>query len=97
MAQPEARLSKRIIQAWRERGAFCFKVWGSAHQMAGIPDIVGVYKGRFIACETKMPGNKPSAIQQHRISQIEAAGGLCVVAYSVEEAEELLERLERND
>ena len=97
MAQPEARLSKKIIQAWRERGAFCFKVWGSAHQMAGIPDIVGVYKGRFIACETKMPGNKPSAIQQHRISQIEAAGGLCVVAYSVEEAEELLKRLERND
>jgi len=96
MAQPEARLSKKIMQAWRDRGAFCFKVWGSAHQMNGVPDIVGVYRGRFIACETKMPGNEPSRIQQHRIKQIEAAGGRCVVAYSVEAAVALLEDIDYN-
>lgn len=95
MAQPEAKLSKKIMKAWRDRGAFCFKVWGNAHQMSGVPDIVGVYRGRFIACETKMPGNAPSPIQAHRIAQIEAAGGLTVVAYSVEEATELLDAVDR--
>lgn len=96
MSQPEAKLSKKIMQAWRAKGAFCFKVWGSAHQMSGVPDIVGVFKGRFVACETKMPGNEPSRIQQHRIKQIEAAGGRCVVAYSVEAAVELLEDIDYN-
>lgn len=84
------------MKAWREKGAWCFKVHGSQFQPAGIPDIVGVFKGRFVACETKMPGNEPSRIQQHRIKQIEAAGGRCVVAYSVEEATRLLEDIENN-
>ena len=95
MAQPEAKLSKKIMKAWRDRGAWVFKVWGNAHQMSGVPDLVGVYRGRFIACETKMPGNAPSPIQQHRITQIEAAGGLTVVAYSVEEATALLDAVDR--
>lgn len=95
MSQPEARVSKAIMKAWRERGAFCFKVWGSAHQMSGVPDIVGVYRGTFVACETKMPGNEPSRIQLHRIAQITAAGGRVVVAYSVGDALQLLESIDR--
>lgn len=94
MTQPEARLSKRIMDAWRKRGAFAFKVWGSAHQMAGVPDIVGVYRGHFIACETKMPGNEPSKIQEHRIKQITTAGGWVVVAYSLDEAMGLLDTID---
>ena len=97
MAQPEAKLSKKIMKAWKDKGAWSFKVWGNAHQLSGVPDIVGVYKGRFAACETKMPGNEPSKIQQHRIEQIEAAGGRCVVAYSVEEAVALLEDIDNNE
>lgn len=94
MSQPEARVSKAIMKAWRERGVFCFKVWGSAHQMSGLPDIIGVYRGFFIGCETKMPGNEPSRIQLHRIAQITAAGGKCVVAYSVEDAMKLLDSID---
>lgn len=97
MVQPEARLSQRIMKAWQKRGAWCFKVHGSQFQPAGIPDIIGVYRGTFIACETKMPGNKPSRIQAYRIKQITAAGGKCVVAYSVEEAEALLDAIESNE
>lgn len=95
MSQPEARLSKSIMKAWRERGAWCFKVHGSQFQPAGIPDIVGVYRGTFIACESKMPGNEPSRIQLHRIAQITAAGGRVVVAYSVEDAIQLLNSIDR--
>lgn len=91
MAQPESKLSTKIMDAWRGRGAFCFKVHGSEFQMSGIPDIAGTYRGLSVWCETKMPGNSPSKIQQYRIQKIQDAGGLVVVAYSVKDALAFLE------
>jgi Holliday junction resolvase len=91
MAQPEARLSRSIMAALRQRGAFVFKVWGSEHMMAGLPDIIGCYRGQFIAVETKMPGNTTSRRQDFVIDKIRRAGGRVVVAYSVREALEVLD------
>lgn len=93
MAQPEARLSKRIMEAWRKEGVWCFKVWGNEHQTSGVPDILGTYRGQFIGCETKMPGGELSDIQRYRISRIRKAGGLVVVARSVPEAMHLIHHL----
>lgn len=92
--QPEGKLSTRIMKEWRKRGSFCFKVWGNEFQMSGIPDISGTYQGFSIWCETKMPGNKPSKIQDFRISQIRDAGGLVVVGYSVKDATDLLDHID---
>jgi hypothetical protein len=91
MAQPEARLSRSIMAALRQRGAFVFKVWGSEHMMAGLPDIIGCYRGQFIGVETKMPGNTTSRRQDFVIDKIRKAGGRVVVAYSVREALEVLD------
>lgn len=86
MSQPEARLGRKIRAALEAEGAFMFKVHGSALMMSGLPDLIGVHHGRFIAVEVKMPGNTTSPIQDHVISKIRKAGGRVVVAYSVEEA-----------
>ena len=94
--QPESRLSTKIMKAWRARGAFAYKVHGSEYQLAGVPDISGVYRGISVWCETKMPGNHTSKIQDYRIQQIRDAGGLVVVAYSVEEALTLLDTVDHN-
>lgn len=96
MAQPEGRLSRKIMKAWRQRGVWAWKVHGSEYQPAGIPDICGIYKGWSIWCETKMPGNKPSRIQLHRMNKIMAAGGLTVVAYNVKQAIALLDHIDEN-
>ena len=93
--QPESKLSTKIIEAWRKRGAFAYKVHGSEFQTSGIPDISGVYRGISVWCETKMPGNKPSKIQEYRIEQIRKSGGQVVVAYSVEEALKLLDEVDK--
>ena len=92
--QPEAFLSRRIMKRWRARGAWCFKVHGSEFQPSGIPDIHGTYLGFSVWCETKMPGNDLSKIQRYRIGKIREAGGLVVVAYSVAEAEALLDHID---
>ncbi len=75
-------------------GAFCYKVHGGEFQMAGIPDISGVWEGRSIWCETKMPGNKTSLVQDVRINQLRKAGAHVVVAYSVADAAEMIQHLQ---
>jgi hypothetical protein len=91
--QPESKVSTRIMTKWREMGAFCYKVHGSEFQMSGIPDISGVFQGVSVWCETKMPGNKTSLIQDIRINQLRTAGAHVVVAYSVADALQMLEHV----
>ncbi|QXN73606.1 holliday junction resolvase [Gordonia phage AikoCarson] len=90
MSQPEARLGRQIRKALEERGAFMFKIHGGPTMMAGLPDLIGVWHGRFIAVEVKMPGNGPSKIQERVMDRIRTAGGRVVVAHSVPEALEVL-------
>lgn len=88
MAQPESRLSRKIMDALRAEGYFCFKVHGSEMMMAGLPDIIVCAEGYFIGLETKMPtkrGNvSPRQVYVH--SQIENAGGTAKVVCSPTEA-----------
>lgn len=52
---------------------------------AGIPDIVGCYKGRFFSIECKAPLKKPKVWQQRmRDEEIIPAGGLALVADDLE-------------
>lgn len=86
MAQRESKKSRDIMRALEAEGAFCFKVHGGAHMLAGLPDIICCYQGRFFAFETKMPEGKPSKIQLFIIGKITQAGGVAMVVRSKEEA-----------
>lgn len=68
-----------------------FKVHGSEHMMAGLPDLIICYRGLFIALEVKMPGNKVSPVQSLRIQQIRAAQGHAYVVKSVQAALKVLD------
>lgn len=67
-----------------------FKVHGGPYQKSGIPDIVGVYRGRFFGIEVKKPGEKATPLQAFIISQMIKAGGLAGVVVTVEDAERIL-------
>lgn len=95
--QPEGKLSLKIINAWKEKGAYAYKVHGNEYQPAGTPDICGVYHGWSVWCETKMPGNKPSMIQWKRIRDLRDAGALVIVSYTLEDAVQMLEHIDAND
>lgn len=62
--------------------------------MAGISDLLGIYKGRFVAIEVKLPSNKKGTtrLQDWFINTINACGGLGFVARSVQEVEERFEK-----
>ena len=88
MTQRESRLSSTIIAELRRHGAFCFKVWGSEYMMAGLPDIIGCYQGKFFAFETKTPEKRSntSMIQERVMAKIRQAGGTAQVVCTIREA-----------
>lgn len=98
MAQAESKLSRDIMRALRLEGWFCFKVHGSEHMMAGLPDIIVCAEGRFIGLETKMPMSRSdtSARQVFIHAQISEAGGLAQVVCSPAEAVEVITRVLRS-
>lgn len=108
MAQPESRLSRAIKAAIRAGGGYCIKIHGGPTMEAGTPDILAcisvdrvgklylpVPMGIFVGIETKMPDKRSniSTIQEHRHQQIRAAGGVVIVATSVQDAVQALEAL----
>ena len=79
------------MAALRQNGAFCFKIWGNEKMMSGLPDIIGCYRGQFIAIETKMPGGTTSVIQNRVRAKLLRAGAHVLVAHSVAEALRVLD------
>lgn len=93
--QPEALLGRKIRAALEARGLFVFKVHGSGMMMAGLPDLITCYKGRYIGFEVKMPGNKASKVQELVHGKIRKAGGYALVVYSVDETLRFLDDLDK--
>ncbi len=87
MAQPEKLIVNTIKKALQERGAWVTKTHGSPH-LAGLPDIIACYRGRFVGLEVKTPETRGtvSARQSAILEQIYEAGGISGVVTSVDEA-----------
>lgn len=88
MAQRESRLSRKIIDALEFEGHFCFKVHGSEHMMAGLPDIIVCAQGLYIGLEVKLPETRKntSLRQEYVHAKIRKAGGTAQVVCSPNEA-----------
>lgn len=96
MSQPEARLGAQIRREMIKRGCFGFKIHGGPTMMAGLPDLIFCYRGRFIALEIKTPdpSSQPSTIQRRRIKEIREAGGRAFVVRSVASAMRVLDAVD---
>jgi len=66
------------------------KIHGNAYTEAGTPDIAGCIRGRAFFLELKVPGEKPTILQQKRIKEWQEAGAISGWATSLEEVIELL-------
>ena len=86
-----AKIKKYLIK----NGAYCENIWGGGFQAAGIPDIIACYKGIFLGIEVKLSYNKPSEIQKAKLKLINNAGGIGIVAYSIDDVAEVLKEVDR--
>jgi Holliday junction resolvase len=91
----ERAIVKQTLTKLRARGGFWIKVHGSPFQLAGIPDILGCYRGRFIAFEVKREvGLVPTRIQAYQMEKIRAAGGFATLIFTAQQALDLLDRID---
>lgn len=90
----EKTIENNIKKYLDSLGAYYEKIHGgSIYQSAGIPDILACVEGRFVGIEVKKEsGGKVSALQEFKIKQIESAGGVGIIARSVQEVQERFKR-----
>lgn len=97
-SNPETKLYKKVRKALLAEfpGIYLVKVHGGPYQEAGVPDIIGCYKGAFFAIELKVGNNTASAAQEVHLSRIAAAGGTGDVSYSVEKSVQIVRKAVQN-
>ena len=93
MALLESAIIKKIVRKLKAdygKDLYFFKSHGGADQIRGLPDLIGCYRGYFIAMEVKKPGGHATDLQAFTIERIKAAGGYATVIHSYEEAQDFL-------
>lgn len=88
----ESKLTSNIIKALKTHGGFWLKIHGSASQTTGIPDILGCYRGRFVALEVKIPGRASTLSKRQRLmlTRIRQHGGTSAMITSTQDALEVI-------
>jgi hypothetical protein len=81
----EALLTKSIRQLLNSVGVFHYKAWGGPMSAPGVPDIIGCFKGRFIGIEVKSQKGVVSEYQKHFLQRIIDAGGIAIIARSLDD------------
>ena len=90
---PEAKVKKKVVQILKQHGAYYFYPVTGGYGRSGVPDVIACYRGRFIGIECKAGTNKPTALQQKNLTDIELADGIALVV-NEENIEEVCRTLE---
>lgn len=79
---PEGLVKQKIKRILNERNALHFSPYMAGMGVAGVSDIIALYKGRFIAIEAKSDATKkPTELQKKFLFSVEVNGGLPLVIH----------------
>jgi penicillin-binding protein-related factor A (putative recombinase) len=81
----EAAITKSIRDLLNSLKIFNWKNWGGLMGTKGVPDILGIYKGRFLGIEVKTATGKVSPEQEKFLENIRKSGGIGFVARSLDD------------
>lgn len=90
----ESAFSKAVVRYFKKLmnagvPLYYIKIVGGPRQRSGTPDYLVCYKGKMVALELKMPGNKPTQLQSIELNKWRDAWATSVVAYTMDEITEL--------
>lgn len=90
---PEGLVKKRLKKQLEELGIYHFSPFQAGMGRAGVPDVIGCYRGLFVAFECKAGKGKTTALQEREINAIRTAKGLAFVINeeNVDNLKELLQ------
>lgn len=76
----ESKFQTQVLDYLEKRGAWVFTSHGgSMYQVAGLPDVIGVYKGFFLGIELKTGDYKATELQKQKLNNIQEAGGVGMI------------------
>lgn len=88
---PHSKLQKQIVTWLAEQGFYYdLKPTSMGYGRKGRPDIVACVRGKFVAIEVKVLPDKPSPWQLRELKAIVDAGGMSLVAYSLDDVKALV-------
>ena len=89
---PEKKVKTRLKKQLDELGIYHFSPFQAGMGRAGIPDVIGCYRGLFVAFECKAGKGKTTALQERELNAIRTAKGLAFVINeeNVDQLKELL-------
>lgn len=91
----EKKIVNQVIDQIQSRGGFAVKIHGSPLQVAGIPDVIACYRGRFLGLECKRSAAEDAtALQKYWLGKITQAGGVARVIYDREQVIAILDRID---
>ncbi len=97
----EKQTTKAILDWLKAHGIFAWKVWQGLGSYKGVSDIIAVWPGgRIVAIEVKSAKGVLSSDQNAFLIDIRMAGGITMVARSIDdfiEQAQSIERLARAD
>lgn len=89
----EKSIENKIKRYLKLKGAYYFKHHGNQFSQVGVPDIIACYKGHFIGIEVKNETGKTSPLQDINLQMIKDAGGISLVARSVEDVAKVFDNI----
>ena len=87
---PEGKVKDKIKALLKRYGAWYFMTTTAGFGKSGVPDIVGIHKGKGFGIECKAGKGKTTALQDIQLRAIETAGGTALVVNETEGQEALL-------
>ena len=81
----EKDLTKQIRSLLKVCGIYHYKQHQGLGSTPGIADIIGIYKGKYLAIEIKGEGGRISDKQKAFIDRVNTEGGLGFFAWSVDD------------
>lgn len=94
-SKPETKVVKSIMKMLDTSfPGFYFKTHGGLYQRIGLPDILGVHRGRFIGIEVKCPGKEDTLtkVQEKTLYIINLYGGVGFMSISPEDTKSKLRK-----
>lgn len=90
---PEAKVKAAVKKMLDEMGIYHFSPVQNGMGRAGIPDIIGCFRGRFLGIECKAGKGKTTALQDLELEKIRQAKGFAYVVNetNLQDLKELLQ------
>ena len=88
----ESAIQAKIVKYLQQNGAYVARVISAGK--AGTADLLVCYRGHFVAVEVKTPKGRVAPLQEYHQGLVRKAGGVSIIARSVDDVNFLLESLE---